>query len=64
MTRTRSSRCEIEALFGRIRPHPACPQNNPQYGEAQRHLEAHQEEPSFLLALAYVLAQTTPDQVL
>lgn len=36
--------------------------NNPQYGEAQRHLEAHQEEPSFLLALAYVLAQTTPDQ--
>lgn len=34
-----------------------------QYGEAQRHLEAHQGDPSFLLALAYVLAQTTPDQV-
>lgn len=35
----------------------------PQYAEAQRHLEAHQEEPSFLLALAFILAQTTQDQV-
>lgn len=33
-----------------------------QHAEAQRHLEAHQEEPSFLLALAFILAQTTQDQ--
>ncbi len=42
-----------------MQPHP----HPHQYGEAQRHLEAHQEDPSFLLALAYVLAQTTPEQV-
>lgn len=49
-------------LVRRIRTHPTCPSKHTQYGEAQRHLEAHQGEPSFLLSLAYVLAQTTPDQ--
>ena len=49
-------------LVRRIRTHPTCPSKHTQYGEAQRHLEAHQGEPSLLLSLAYVLAQTTPDQ--
>ncbi|GAB5035916.1 transportin-1 isoform x3 [Nannochloropsis oceanica] len=36
---------------------------NPQYLEAQRHLEAHEGDAQFLLSLAYVLARTTRDQV-
>jgi hypothetical protein len=34
-----------------------------QFGEAQRHLEAHGSDPNFLLCLAYILAQTTSAQV-